>query len=84
VEWRCFEPLASQLGGAKGGFRRLIEAYSQGLGSMITEPRTDGQRTPLQDFETLYIGGAEPAVSRRAIVGVTGPNQDYARLRRKV
>ena len=23
---------------------------------MITEPPTDGQRTPLQDFETLYIG----------------------------
>jgi hypothetical protein len=25
----------------------------------------DGQRTPLQDFETLYIGGAELAVIRR-------------------
>ena len=36
---------------------------------MITEPPTDGQRTPLQDFETLYIGGAEPAVVRRAPVG---------------
>jgi hypothetical protein len=38
---------------------------------MITEPRTDGQRTPLRDFETLYIGGAEPAV-RRAFVGYDG------------
>jgi hypothetical protein len=36
---------------------------------MITEPPTDGQRTPLQDFETLYIGGAKPAVVRRAFVG---------------
>jgi hypothetical protein len=54
------------------GRRRLpdpFEAYSQGLGSMITEPPTDGQRTPLQDFETLYIGGAKPAVVRRAFVG---------------
>jgi hypothetical protein len=34
---------------------------------MITGPRTDGQRTPLQDFETLYIGGAEPAVVRRGL-----------------
>ena len=33
-----------------------IEAYSQGLGSMITEPPRDGQRTALQEFETLYIG----------------------------
>jgi hypothetical protein len=35
---------------------------------MITEPPPDGQRTPLQEFETLYIGGAEPAVVRRAFV----------------
>jgi hypothetical protein len=35
---------------------------------MITEPRTDGQRRPLQDFETLYIGVATPAV-RRAFIG---------------
>ena len=27
----------------------------------------DGQRTPLQDLETLYIGGAEPAVMRRVL-----------------
>jgi hypothetical protein len=39
---------------------------------MITEPPTDGQRTPLQDFETLYIGGAEPAAVRRAFVGYDG------------
>jgi hypothetical protein len=30
---------------------------------MITE-LPDGRRRPLQDFETLYIGGAEPAVVR--------------------
>jgi hypothetical protein len=35
---------------------------------MITEPAADGQRTPLQDFETLYIGVATPAV-RRDLVG---------------
>jgi hypothetical protein len=50
---------------------------------MITEPPADGQRTPLQDIETLYIGDAEPAVVRRVHVGLMGPNQDYARLRRK-
>jgi hypothetical protein len=50
---------------------------------MVTEPATDGQRTPLQEFETLYIGEREPAVVRRAFVAITGPNQDYARLRRK-
>ena len=49
-----------------------IEACSQGLGSMITEPPTEGQRTPLQEFETLYIGGAEPVAVRRAFVGHDG------------
>jgi hypothetical protein len=94
AEWLCFEPVTGRSGAAKGGFRPMIEACSQGLGSMITEPRMDGQRTPLQDFETLYIGEAEPAVVRRAFVGYdlaesrlgrfkTWPNQDYARLRRK-
>jgi hypothetical protein len=39
---------------------------------MITERPTDGQRTPLQDFETLYIGGAALAVVRRALVGYDG------------
>jgi len=39
---------------------------------MITGPRTDGQRTPLQDFETLYIGGAEPAVVRRGLQSYDG------------
>ena len=38
---------------------------------------------PLQEFESLYIGGAKPAVVRRAFVGYDGANQDYARLRRK-
>jgi hypothetical protein len=31
-----------------------------------------GKRTPLQDIETLYIGGAEPAVVRRVRVGRDG------------
>jgi hypothetical protein len=35
---------------------------------MITEPQSDGQRTPLQDLETLYIGGAELAVIRQVRV----------------
>jgi hypothetical protein len=35
---------------------------------MITEPATDGQTRPLQDFESLYIGVATPAV-RRGFVG---------------
>jgi len=39
---------------------------------MITEPPADGQRTPLQDIETLYIGDAEPAVVRQVRVGPTG------------
>src|SRR3979409_1022172 len=69
VEWPCFEPVTGAVSRAEGSFRGPIEAYSQGLGSMITEPPTDGQRTPLQDFETLYIGGAEPAAVRRAFVG---------------
>jgi len=38
------------------------------LGSMVTEPPTDGQTRPLQEFETLYIGVATPAV-RRGFVG---------------
>ena len=43
---------------------------------MVTEPLTDGLRTPLQDLESLYIGGAELAVVRRAYVGyTTGPIQ---------
>jgi len=41
----------------------------------------------LQEFETLYIGGAEPAVVRRAFVGYElaeprlGENQDLARIK---
>jgi len=29
----------------------------------------------LQDFETLYIGGAKPAVARRALGGDDGPHK---------
>jgi hypothetical protein len=46
---------------------------------MITEPLTDGQTRPLQEFETLYIGVATPAVRRGFVGYTTGPNQDYAR-----
>jgi hypothetical protein len=38
----------------------------------------------LQDIESLYIGGAEPASFAGPLSAMTGPNQDYARLRRKV
>ena len=36
---------------------------------MITEPPTGWAKNALQEFETLYIGGAEPAVVRRGLVG---------------
>src|SRR6478752_8111625 len=43
---------------------------------MITGPSTDGQRTPLQVFETLYIGDAEPWPSFAGPASVrVGPNQ---------
>jgi hypothetical protein len=48
---------------------------------MITEPPTDGQRTPLQDFETLYIGGAEPVAVRRALSAMSWQNQDLVKSR---
>src|SRR3984957_9015246 len=76
AEWPCSEPVAGTAPRSKRSFPEGFEAYSQGLGSVITEPPTDGQRTPLQDFETLYIGGAEPAVVRQVRVG-----QDAAKSR---
>ncbi len=39
---------------------------------MITEPPIGWAKNALQDLETLYIGGAEPAVVRRAFVGWDG------------
>ena len=39
---------------------------------MITEPTNGWAKNALQDFETLYIGGAELAVVRRARVGYGG------------
>ena len=68
AEWPCFEPVTGPSAAAGAVSGAPVEACSQGLGSMITEPPTDGQRTPLQEFESLYIGGAEPAVVRRAFV----------------
>ena len=41
---------------------------------MITEPRNGWAKNALQEFETLYIGGAKPADVRR-VQGQTGPNQ---------
>ena len=69
AEWRCSEPVAGPVPRSQKVFSGRFEACSQGMGSVITEPPTDGQRTPLQDFETLYIGGAEPAVVRQVRVG---------------
>ena len=34
---------------------------------MVTEPRPGGQRTPLQEFESLYIGVAKPAAVVRVL-----------------
>src|SRR5439155_8394448 len=68
----------------KARFRRPIETYSQGLGSMITEPPTDGAKNALRDFETLYIGGAEHAVVRRALVGYDGAKSRLCAIARKV
>jgi hypothetical protein len=65
-------------------FPAAIEAYSQGLGSMITEPATDGQRTPLQEIETLYIGGAEPAVVRRVRLGYGGAKSRLSAIAKEV
>jgi hypothetical protein len=39
-------------------------------------------KNALQDFETLYIGGAEPASFAGPLSGMTGQNQ-ITRLRRK-
>src|SRR4051794_11008575 len=70
VEWPCFELFTALIDAAQGRSAGE-EACSQGWGSMITEPPTDGQRRPLQEFETLYIGVATPAV-RRALSAPPG------------
>jgi hypothetical protein len=48
---------------------------------MITEPPTGWAKNALQEFETLYIGGAEPAVVRRALSAVSWQNHDFAKSR---
>jgi hypothetical protein len=48
---------------------------------MITEPLNGWAKNALQEFETLYIGGAEPAVVRRAFVGYELAEQDLAKSR---
>jgi hypothetical protein len=68
AEWPCFEPVTGRFDPSNGRFGQPGEACSQGQGSMITEPAADGQTRPLQEFESLYIGVATPAV-RRAFVG---------------
>jgi len=77
-----FEPVAVPVHPQRGCFPKPVEAYSQGWGSVITEPRPDGQRRPLQDFENPVYCGAEPAVVRRAL-SLGRQNQDDARLRWK-
>jgi hypothetical protein len=44
---------------------------------MVTEPPTDGQTRPLQDFETLYIG-VQRLPFAGALSATNVPNQDYA------
>jgi hypothetical protein len=51
---------------------------------MITEPPADGQRTPLQDIETLYIGDAEPTVVRRVRIGHDGAKSRLCAIAKKV
>jgi hypothetical protein len=51
---------------------------------MITDTNTDGQRTPLQEIETLYIGGAEPAVVRRARLGYGGAKSRLSAIAKEV
>jgi len=36
---------------------------------MITEPSNGWAKNALQEYQTLYIGGAEPAAVRRALRG---------------
>jgi hypothetical protein len=48
---------------------------------MITEPPTGWAKNALQEFETLYIGGAEPAVVRRALSAMSWQNHDLAKSR---
>jgi hypothetical protein len=49
---------------------------------MITEPPTDGQRTPLQDFETLYIGRVPSLPSFAGpLSAMSWQNQDLAKSR---
>ena len=69
-------PMTGSADAAKRRFREPGSAYGQGVGSMITGPDTDGRRTPLQVFETLYIGDAEPWPSFAGPRFVRmGPNQ---------
>jgi hypothetical protein len=48
---------------------------------MITEPLNGWAKNALQEFETLYIGGAEPAVVRRAFVGYELAEPRLARIK---
>src|SRR5215470_17025592 len=61
AEWPCFE-LVSGLPRLRN---RPVWPYGQGFGSVITEPASGWAKNALQEFETLYIGGAKPAHVRR-------------------
>src|SRR5712671_5214803 len=66
----------SALSRAEGRFRRPIEAYSQGLGSMITEPPTDGQRTPCGTLKPCILAVRSLPSFAGPLSAMTGPNQD--------
>src|SRR2546430_4703801 len=61
AEWPCFEPLTALRRRPHAAAPGRISAYSQGLGSVITEPAIGWAKNALQEFETLYIGGGQPA-----------------------
>ena len=51
---------------------------------MITEPPTGWAKNALRDFETLYIGGAEPAVVRRVRVGHDGAKSKLCAIAKEI
>jgi 3-oxoacyl-[acyl-carrier protein] reductase len=81
AEWPCFEPFTASLRRPEASAPGRIWAYGQGLGTVITEPAIGWAKNALQEFETLYIGGAKPADVRR----VWGYDRaESLRLRRKL
>src|SRR6202140_594976 len=81
AEWPCFEPVSPGSSGAKSGFRRPIEAYSQGLGSMITEPPTDGQRTPCRNLKPCILAVRSLPSFAGPLSAMSWQSQDLARIK---